>query len=103
MLGNQEAPSMERLTGEDRLMLSPDERWPQEIGALAVLDGARLLDPGRPVPERGGAAVEGLLHLVRSSGSCRTCHGAPASSRQFPIARLPEDSPCLFLGWVQSS
>jgi diacylglycerol O-acyltransferase / wax synthase len=64
MLGNQEAPSMERLTGEDRLMLSPDERWPQEIGALAVLDGARLLDPGRPVPERGGAAVEGLLHLV---------------------------------------
>ena len=36
---------MERLTAEDRLMLWPDERWPQDIGALAVLDGARLLDP----------------------------------------------------------
>ena len=34
---------MERLTAEDRLMLWPDERWPQDIGALAVLDGA-----GRP-------------------------------------------------------
>ena len=36
---------MERLTAEDRLMLWPDERWPQDIGAQAVLDGARLLDP----------------------------------------------------------
>jgi hypothetical protein len=41
---------MERLTAEDRLMLWPDERWPQEIGALAVLDGARLLD--RSLPNR---------------------------------------------------
>ena len=40
MLGNQEAQPMERLTAEDRLMLWPDERWPQDIGALAVLDGA---------------------------------------------------------------
>jgi hypothetical protein len=31
---------MERLTAEDRLMLWPDERWPQDIGALAILDGA---------------------------------------------------------------
>ena len=32
---------MERLTAEDRLMLWPDERWPQDIGVLAILEGAR--------------------------------------------------------------
>ena len=37
---------MERLTAEDQLMLWPDEIWPQEIGALAVLDGGGLLEPG---------------------------------------------------------
>jgi len=36
---------MERLTGQDRMSLPPDELgWPVDIGALAVLDGARLLD-----------------------------------------------------------
>ena len=40
--GSQEAESMQRLTAEDRLMLWQDERWPQEIGALVVLDGACL-------------------------------------------------------------
>ena len=57
---------MERLTAEDRLMLWPDERWPQDIGALAVLDGAgRLLDPdGRFRVEEARRAVEARLHLV---------------------------------------
>ncbi len=36
---------MERLTAEDQLMLWPDEIWPQDIGALAVLDGSSLFDP----------------------------------------------------------
>ena len=35
---------MERLTAEDQLMLWPDEIWPQDRGALAVLDGSNLLD-----------------------------------------------------------
>ena len=36
---------MKRLTAEDQLMLWPDDRWLQDIGALAVLHGAgRLLD-----------------------------------------------------------
>ena len=35
---------MDRLTAEDLLMLWPDEIWPQEIGALAVLDASSLLD-----------------------------------------------------------
>ena len=37
--------AMERLTAEDRVMLWPDKVWPQEIGALAVLDGGCLLGP----------------------------------------------------------
>ena len=33
------------LTDEDQRMLWPDEFWPQEIGALAVLDGGALAGP----------------------------------------------------------
>jgi len=56
---------MERLTAEDRLMLWPDDRWPQDIGALAVLDGASLLDPGGQFRiEAARQAVEARLHLV---------------------------------------
>ena len=56
---------MERLTAEDLVMLSPDERWPQEIGCLAVLDGGSLLDPdGRFLIEKVRAAVTQHLHLV---------------------------------------
>jgi diacylglycerol O-acyltransferase / wax synthase len=65
MVGSREAPSMERLTAEDRLMLWPDERWPQDIGALAVLDGAGPLDPdGRFGIETARQAVAARLHLV---------------------------------------
>ena len=56
---------MERLTAEDMVMLWPDEVWPQEIGCLAVLDGASLLDPdGRFRIEDVRAAVAGRLHRV---------------------------------------
>jgi diacylglycerol O-acyltransferase / wax synthase len=36
---------VDRLTDEDQRMLWPDEIWPQEIGALAVLAGG-LAGPG---------------------------------------------------------
>jgi diacylglycerol O-acyltransferase / wax synthase len=56
---------MERLTAEDLVMLSPDERWPQEIGCLAVLDGGSLLDSdGRLMIEKVRAVVTGHLQLV---------------------------------------
>src|SRR5262245_42920557 len=56
---------MERLTAEDRLMLWPDKIWPQDIGALTVLDGTCLLDPdGRFRVELVRRAVESRLHLV---------------------------------------
>jgi diacylglycerol O-acyltransferase / wax synthase len=37
--------SIDRLTPLDRLMLAASTRWPQDIGALAILDGTNLLDP----------------------------------------------------------
>jgi diacylglycerol O-acyltransferase / wax synthase len=56
---------MDRLTAEDMVMLWPDELWPQEIGCLAVLDGASLIDPeGRFRIEDVRAVVAGRLHLV---------------------------------------
>lgn len=36
--------AVDRLTSSDEIMLWPDEIWPQEIGALATLDGAPLFD-----------------------------------------------------------
>jgi WS/DGAT/MGAT family acyltransferase len=56
---------IERLTAEDELMLWPDEVWPQDIGALAVLDGSNLFDPdGRFRIEAVRAAVDSRLHLL---------------------------------------
>ncbi len=56
---------MDRLTAEDVLMLWPDEIWPQDIGALAVLDGRGLLEPGgRFRIEAVMEAIEARLHLV---------------------------------------
>jgi len=56
---------MERLSAEDQLLLWPDELWPQDIGALAVLDGSDLLEPdGRVRIEEVLQAIESRLHLV---------------------------------------
>jgi diacylglycerol O-acyltransferase / wax synthase len=56
---------MERLTAEDQLMLWPDEIWPQDIGALAVLDGSSLFDPsGRFRVEAVREVVASRLHMV---------------------------------------
>jgi diacylglycerol O-acyltransferase / wax synthase len=57
--------SVKRLSAEDRLILWPDEVWPQDIGALGVLDGSSLLDSdGRFRIEDAKRAVEGRLHLL---------------------------------------
>jgi WS/DGAT/MGAT family acyltransferase len=56
---------MERLSAEDRLILWPDEVWPQDIGALGVLEGSNLLDSdGRFRIDDAKRAVEGRLHLL---------------------------------------
>jgi WS/DGAT/MGAT family acyltransferase len=55
----------DRLTADDQLILWPDELWPQDIGALTVLDGSSLVDPGgRLRIEAITAAVEARLDLV---------------------------------------
>jgi WS/DGAT/MGAT family acyltransferase len=36
---------IDSLTSLDRLMVAASGRWPQDIGALAILDGTSLLDP----------------------------------------------------------
>lgn len=56
---------MERITAEDRLMLWPDERWPQDVGVLAVIDGGAFLEAGgRFRLAAAQQAVEGRLHLL---------------------------------------
>jgi diacylglycerol O-acyltransferase / wax synthase len=46
---------IDRLTAQDLLMLWPDELgWPEDIGALAILDGTRLLD------RDGGVRIEAV-------------------------------------------
>ena len=57
--------SVDRLTADDQVMLWPDPIWPQDIGAVAVLDGSRLLDPdGRLRLEVVQQAIGSRLHLA---------------------------------------
>jgi diacylglycerol O-acyltransferase / wax synthase len=57
--------AVERLSAEDQLILWPDEVWPQDIGAMGVLDGKSLLDSdGRFQIETAKQAVEARLHLL---------------------------------------
>jgi WS/DGAT/MGAT family acyltransferase len=57
--------AINRLSDEDALMLWPDEVWPQDVGALVMFEGDRLLDgDGRFRLERVRNAVAARLHLV---------------------------------------
>jgi WS/DGAT/MGAT family acyltransferase len=57
--------SIDRLTSLDRLMLGASRRWPQDIGALAILDGTSLLDrTGAPRIDAVREAIASRLHLV---------------------------------------
>jgi WS/DGAT/MGAT family acyltransferase len=62
-----QTPRLERLTASDLFMLMWDEYgWPNEIGALAILDGISLLDPdGHVRIEAVRQRLEPRLHLVR--------------------------------------
>jgi diacylglycerol O-acyltransferase len=57
--------TIERLSPGDRLMLVASETWPQEIGALATLDGRGLwADDGRLRITELRERIESRLHLV---------------------------------------
>ncbi|WP_124436505.1 wax ester/triacylglycerol synthase domain-containing protein [Streptomyces sp. NL15-2K] len=54
-------PVLERLGPQDLMMLWPDDLgWPEEIGALAILDGTGLLDPD------GRFRVEAVREVIGS-------------------------------------
>jgi len=56
---------IDRLTALDQLMLGASKIWPQDIGALALLDGTNLLEPtGRLQIEAVLEAIQSRLHLV---------------------------------------
>ena len=56
---------VERISAEDRLMLWPDQRWPQDVGALAIIDGASFVEAdGRFRLTAAREAVQRRLHLV---------------------------------------
>jgi diacylglycerol O-acyltransferase len=57
--------SIVRLSAEDRMMLRASARWPQHVGALAILDGKPMLDAqGLVKIEAIRAAIAAKLHLV---------------------------------------
>ena len=57
--------SIDRLTALDRVMLGASRTWPQDIGALAILDGTTLLDStGHLRLEPIRRVMEARLHLV---------------------------------------
>jgi WS/DGAT/MGAT family acyltransferase len=59
-------PAVDRLTGEDLSMLWPDRLgWPQDIGVIAVLDAAPIVDSvGRLRIGQVREVINGRLHLV---------------------------------------
>ena len=57
--------TIDRLTALDRLMLGASVRWPQDVGALVILDGAALVDPtGALRIEAVRTELGARLHLV---------------------------------------
>lgn len=57
--------AVDRLTADDRLVLWSDTVWPQDVGAVAVLDGDPLLEPdGRFRIEDARAAVARRVHVM---------------------------------------
>lgn len=60
---------MERLTAADLSMVWPEDfGWPQDIGALAILDGSNLVDADGRLPiEKVRDRIERRLHLLPRS------------------------------------
>jgi diacylglycerol O-acyltransferase / wax synthase len=57
--------SIERLSPTEQVMLWPDQIWPQDIGAVIILDGTKLFDlEGRFLIEAARELIASRLHLV---------------------------------------
>jgi diacylglycerol O-acyltransferase / wax synthase len=58
-------PAVDRLGSLDRIMLGASRRWPQDIGAIAILDGPGVLDPmGEPRMAQVRAVISSRLHVA---------------------------------------
>lgn len=56
---------IDRLSSLDQLMLRASRRWPQDIGALVILDGTNLLDPSGDLRIRSvREAIASRMHLA---------------------------------------
>ena len=66
MTVGRESPMVERLAAADLMLVWPEAKgWPQDIGALAILDGGRLLDAdGGVLIETAREHIGRRLHLV---------------------------------------
>jgi WS/DGAT/MGAT family acyltransferase len=59
------ATRLDRLSPLDQMMLSVSQRWPQDIGALVILDGRPLLGPDGDLRiDAIRSAIASRLHLV---------------------------------------
>jgi diacylglycerol O-acyltransferase / wax synthase len=59
------AMALERLSADDRLVLWPDELWPQDVGALGILAGGPLLHSEQRFDlEAARDTIAARLHLV---------------------------------------
>jgi WS/DGAT/MGAT family acyltransferase len=57
--------SIDRLTAEDLLMLQADGVWPQDVGALAIFEGAGVFAAADPFPiDAVRGVIAARLHLV---------------------------------------
>jgi diacylglycerol O-acyltransferase len=64
--GSRHPPLLDRVTASDLMLIWPEEEgWPQDIGALAILDGSILLDTdGRFLIEAAREHIGRRLHLL---------------------------------------
>ena len=80
--GPRAHPEADRLTADDRLILSVDAAWPQDVGALAILDGQRLLDAD------GSVRIEAVREAIACPPSPRPAL-PPARPHAAEAARRP--------------
>lgn len=59
---------VERLSRDDRLILGPDRRWPQDVGVVALLEGGRLLGPDGFRLDLARTTVASRLHQLPRFG-----------------------------------
>ena len=84
--GRRRVMLMERLSADDQVMLWPDALWPQEIGAVAVLDGGCLLDRDGQVRIDAGTGVGQIAAASRSAVPATVLHTG-ASARRSTVDR----------------